>query len=121
MVPFKQTAIDTIGPWIHEMNGLEMKTNAHTMIDTCSNPLKLKQASQANPTGRKSVQVLKDTWLLRHPKPVRIIHDQGSECCNIDFESFLISQGIKGVPCAAKNQQSNAIPEQVHDAIKTLL
>ena len=40
---------------------------------------------------------------------------------NIDFESFLISQGIKGVPCAAKNQQSNAIPEQVHDAIKTLL
>ena len=98
-----------------------MKINAHTIVDTCLNLLELKRALQTNPTGSESVQVLEDTWLSRHPKPARIIHDQGSKCCNIDFESFLVSQGIKGVLCTVKNPQSNAILERVRDAIKTSL
>ena len=121
MVPFEQIAINTIGPWTHKVNGLEMKINAHTIIDACLNLLEIKRATQNNPGGKESVQVAEDTWLSRHPKPVRIICDQGSEHCNIDFESFLISQGIKGVPCAVKNPQSNAILERVHDVIETSL
>ena len=90
-------------------------------MDTCSNILELKQATQQNPTGQESVQVFEDTWLSWYPKPVRLIYDQGKEYANIWFTSFLISQGIKGVPCTVKNPQSNAILERVHDVIKTSL
>ena len=122
MVPFEQIAIDTVGPWSVQVNGYgKISINAYSIIDTCSNLLELKRATQNNPTGRESVQVLEDTWLSRYPKPVRIIYDQGTEYSNIDFESFLISQGIKGCPCTVKNPQSNAILERVHDVIKTSL
>ena len=122
MVPFEQIAIDTVGPWTLNIEGLGKVTiNAYSIIDTCSNLLELKRASQNNPSGKESVQVLEDTWLSRYPKPVRIIYDQGTEYCNIDFESFLISQGIKGCPSTVKNPQSNAILERVHDVMKTSL
>ena len=121
MVPFKQVAIDTIGPWSTNVNGQKITINAYSIIDTCSNLLELKRASQSNPTGKESVQVLEDTWLSRYPKPVRIIYDQGKEYRNIEFESFLISQGIKGCPITVKNPQSNAILERVHDVMKTSL
>ena len=121
MVPFKQMAIDTIGPWKININNKDVTINAHSVIDTCSNSLESKRASQSNPTGRESVQASEDTWLSCHPKPVRIICDQGTKCKNIAFKSFLVHQGIKGVPCAVKNPQSNAILERVHDVIKTSL
>ena len=122
MVLFEQIATDTTGPWKISINDdEEIHINAHSVIDTCSNLLELKQASQQNPEGSESVQVLEDVWLLRHPKPVKIAFDQGTECENIDFESFLVSQGIKGVPCTAKNLQSNATLERAHNAIKTSL
>ena len=119
MAPFERIAVDAVGRWSCKANGLKMKTNACTAVCTCSKFLEFKKATQSNPTGKESVQVLEDAWLLRCPKPVRIIHDQGSECSDIDFESFLVSQGIKGVPCTVENPQSNAVLEQVHDAIKT--
>ena len=122
MSPFEQIAIDTMGPWTIHINGYgKVIINAYSIIDTCSNLLELKRASKLNPTGKESVQVLEDTWLSRYPKPVRIIYDQGKEYRNIDFEGFLISQGIKGCPSTVKNPQSNAILERVHDVIKTSL
>ena len=121
-VPFEQIAIDTIGPWNVQIKGFgQITINAYSIIDTCSNLLELKRASQSNPSGKESVQVLEDTWLSRYPKPVRIIYDQGKEYRNITFESYLISQGIKGCPSTVKNPQSNAILERVHDVMKTSL
>ncbi len=121
-VPFEEIAMDTIGPWNFEIPGLGKFTiNAYSIICTCSNLLELKRASQMNPTGRESVQVLEDTWLSRYPKPVRLIFDQGKEYRNIDFESFLISMGIKGCPSTVKNPQSNAIVERVHGTMKNSL
>ena len=122
MVPFEQIAIDTVGPWTTDIPGIGKITfNAYSIMDTCSNLLELKQATQMNPTGKESIRVLEDVWLSRYPKPVRIIYDQGKEYMNIDFESFLINQGIKGCPCTVKNPQSNAILERVHDVMKTSL
>ena len=122
MVPSEQIAIDTVGPWSINVPGFGKVTiNAYSIIDTVTNLLELKRATQMNPTGLESVQVLEDTWLSRYPKPVRIIYDQGTEYRNIDFESFLVSQGITGCPSTVKNPQSNAILERVHDVMKTSL
>ena len=121
MVPFEQIAINTVGPWSCEAKGIEIKINACTITCTCSNLLELKRATQHNPTAKESVQVLEDTWLSRHPKPVRIICDQGSKHSDVDFKSFLISQGIKGVPCAVNDPQSNAILEQAHNVVEVSL
>ena len=95
MVPFEQMAVDAIGPWSIKTNNVEVKTNAHSIIDTRSNLLELKRASQQNPTGKESVQVIEDTWLARHLKPVHVFHDQGTECRNVDFESFSSAKGSR--------------------------
>ena len=118
MVPFEQIAIDTIGPWKINIDNKEITINAYSIMDTCSNLLEFKRATQTNPSGKESARVPEDTWLSRYPKPVRIIYDQGTEYKNINFESYLVSQGMKGVPCAVKNPQSNATLERVHDVIK---
>ena len=119
--PSDKQAINTTGPWNREVNGITMRISAHSIIDTFSNLLELKRASQNNLMGQELAQVPEDTWLSCHPEPVQIIHHQGSECSNINFESFLVSQGIDGCPCAVKNFQSNAISERVHDVVETLL
>lgn len=121
-VPWEEIAIDTIGPWNIQLPGIgKVSFCAFTIIDNCTNILEIKRASKSNPTGLEAVHALDDAWLSRYPKPVRCIYDQGTEYRNIDFESHLISLGIKPVPTSVKNPQANAILERVHDVMKTAM
>ena len=77
---WEEIAIDTVGPWtvsVHPVGSITF--NAHTIVDTCANLLEARCATQHNPTGLESAQVLEETWLSRHPQPVRCIFDQGTE------------------------------------------
>lgn len=121
-VPWEEIAIDTIGPWNIQIPTIgKVSFCAFTIIDNCTNLLELKRASKSNPTGIEAVHALDDAWLSRYPKPVRCVFDQGTEYKNIDFESHLISLGIKPVPTSVKNPQANAILERVHDVMKTAM
>ncbi|KAH9092060.1 hypothetical protein Ae201684P_011598 [Aphanomyces euteiches] len=57
---------------------------------------------------------LTDTvWFSRYPRPMRCIHDQGSEF-KLEFAELLESYGVKSVPTTSKNPQANGIIERIH-------
>jgi hypothetical protein len=60
------------------------------------------------------------TWFSRYPCCQHIIYDNRSEF-KLHFEALCDSYGIKRKPGSAKNPQANAILEQVHQVIMTML
>ena len=109
-LPWEEIAIDTIGPWKIGIPGFDIVIfNGYTIIDTCTNLLEIKRATQRNPTGQESCHVFDEAWLSRYPKPVRCIFDQGKEFLNSDFCGHLVNLGIKAVPTSVANPQANAV------------
>ena len=61
------------------------------------------------------------TWLSRYPHCQHIMNDNGSEF-NLHFkEALWDSYGIKHKPTSIKNAQANAILEQLHQVLMSML
>jgi hypothetical protein len=60
------------------------------------------------------------TWFSRYPHCQHIIYDKGSEF-KLHFKALCDSYGIKRKPTSVKNPQVDAILEQVHQVIMTML
>ena len=60
------------------------------------------------------------TWFSHYPRCQYIIYDNGSKF-TLHFEALCESNGIKCKPTSVKNPQANAILEQVHQVITTML
>ena len=53
-------------------------------------------------------------WICRYLRPVKVIHDQGTDFMGEEFQEMLRSYGIQSKPITIKNPQANAICERVH-------
>ena len=53
-------------------------------------------------------------WFNRYPRPIRCIHDNGTEFTGEEFQELLRSYGVKAKTTTVKNPQANAIHERVH-------
>jgi hypothetical protein len=60
------------------------------------------------------------TWFSRYPHCQHIIYDNRGEF-ELHFEALCDSYGIKRKPTSVKNPQANAILEQVHQVLMTML
>ena len=60
------------------------------------------------------------TWFSHYPHCQYIIYDNGSKF-TLHFEALCESFGIKRKPASVKNPQANAILEQMHQVITTML
>eukprot|EP00804_Cyclotella_cryptica_P030879 CCRYP_018365-RA/>CCRYP_018365-RA protein AED:0.45 eAED:0.45 QI:0/0/0/1/0/0/2/0/132 len=60
------------------------------------------------------------TWFSRYPLCQYIIYDNGSEV-KLHFKALCDSYGITNKPTNVKNPQANAILEQVHQVISSML
>jgi hypothetical protein len=60
-------------------------------------------------------------WLSRYPRPLRCIHDPGTEFVGPEFQTLLVHLGIQPVPSTVKNPQSNAICERLHATVGDML
>ena len=118
--PWDEVAVDLIGPWKLEVNGQEVEFNALTCIDPVTNLAELIRVNKANPTSRHVARKFEQAWLCRYPKPIRCVHDRGSEF-KLDFQLLLEKLHIKSVQCTSKNPQSNAICERMHQSVGNIL
>jgi hypothetical protein len=59
-------------------------------------------------------------WLCRYPRCQYLIYDNRSEF-KLHFETLCNSNGIKRKPTAIKSLQANAICEQVHQVLGTMM
>lgn len=119
LLPFTEVAVDLIGPWNIKVNGEQMTVNALTCIDPVTCLAELIRID--NKTALHVAQKFENNWLARYPRPLRCIHDNGTEFLGFHFQQMLYLRGIQDVPTTAKNPQANAICERMHQTVGNLL
>jgi len=75
--PWREVAVDTIGPWTLQVGGHFMEFRALTIIDTVTNLVEIVRLE--NMTAAHVGLLFENTWLARYPKPLYCIYDQGTE------------------------------------------
>jgi Integrase core domain len=110
--------IDLVGPYTIKT---QLKTHsllALTMIDPATGWFEIVQANSKTAT---SIQdLLHNTWLLRYPRPQLIVFDNGGKVKR-EFKQMCEKYGIKAKPTIVHNHQANAIIEQVHKVVNSML
>jgi len=116
--------VDLIGPWVIEIPGLgELKVKALTAVDTATGLTELTRIE--NRSAAHVAFKFDQCWLSRYPRPMRVVHDHGTEFTGANFQLQLHRLDIEAAPTTVKNPQANAICERMHrtcgDQIRTLL
>ncbi len=93
--------------------------SALTVIDTTTNLVELVRIDEKNSdeVARKYAQC----WLARYPWPQQCVHDPGRKFTGIEFQTLLEKCHITDACTSAKNLQSNAICERMHQTIGNVL
>jgi transposase InsO family protein len=119
LAPWDEVAIDLIGPWKIQVNGQELVFHALTCIDPVTNLTELIRIN--NKSSAHVGMKFENEWLARYPRPLRCIHDHGTEFTGCDFQRILTLNGIKDVATSNKNPQANAVCERMHQTITNIL
>jgi hypothetical protein len=111
--------MDFIGPWTVHVCGNPYKFEALSVIDTVTNLVKLIRIDEKRPktAARKFVQC----WLTHYPWPQHCVHDPGTEFTGPEFQTLLQNCHIRDVCTTAKNPQSNAVCERMHQTVGNVL
>jgi hypothetical protein len=92
---------------------------ALTAIDTVTNLVELIRIDnkESKTVARKFAQC----WLTPYPWPQRCGHDPGTEFTRPEFQTLLQNCHIRDVCTTAKNPQSNAVCERMHQTVGNFL
>ena len=115
LLPWREVAVDLIGPWKLQINNVEVNFRALTIIDLVTNIVELVRLD--NKTSAHVALQFENTWLSRYPMPKHCVYDQGGEFVGFPFQHMLERHGIRGHPTTAKNPQANAICERMHQTV----
>jgi len=113
--PWREVAVDLIGPWELTIDGREITFQALTIIDTVTNLTEIIRVD--NKTAAHVALQFENSWLSRYPRPMRCIHDQGGEFTGYAFQSMLNRHNIEASPISSKNPRANSICERMHQAV----
>jgi hypothetical protein len=119
LLPWNEVAIDLIGPWRMNVQGVEVEFNALTCIDPVTNLVELIVIH--NKTAKHVAQQFENCWLSRYPRPNRCIHDNGGEFIGQEFQNLLQQAGIQDAPTTSRNPQANSICERLHQIVANVL
>jgi len=117
--PWREVAVDLIGPWKLTINNVEVSFSALTIIDQVSNLVELVRID--NKTSEHIALQFENTWLSRYPWPKKCIHDQGGEFTGFAFQRMLDNHNIRSKPTTAKNPQGNSLCERMHQTVGNTL
>ena len=76
-MPWKEVHCDSIGPWKIELRAKTLTFHAMTMIDACTRLVEIKRTLSR--TAAEGAAAVENNWLVRYPKPIKIVTDQGPE------------------------------------------
>ena len=117
--PRRDIATDLSGPWEAIVNGKKRFFHTPTIIDAFIG------WPEISPVDAKTEQPIADLveqeWFRRHPRPARVIFDQGGEFDNHVFHGSCIKWHIRPVSITAKNQRANVIVERMHRVLGDML
>jgi len=119
MEPWRDIAMDLSGPWKAMVNGKERFFHTLTIIDVFTGwpeiiPIDAK-------TQQPIADLVKQEWFRQHPRPARVIFDQGGEFDNHVFHCLCIKWYIRPVPITAKNPRANAVVQCMHRVLGDMM
>ena len=118
--PWEEVQTDLIGPWEFKFSSkVSFKISAVTTVDPFLGLCEIRRIK--NKTSAHVATRFYEMWLSRYPRPLRCIHDNGSEFTSQEFQDTLTFFGIQSVPTTVKNPQANAIVERMHQTTATIL
>jgi transposase InsO family protein len=118
-LPFQEVAIDLIGPWRVTVQNKTFEFYALTCIDLATN---FPEAIQIRSKHASHVGMhFENIWLAQYPRPIKCIHDQGTEFIGADFQAVLARAGIQDVPTSVGNPQANTVCERLHQSVGNTL
>ena len=91
---------------------VNIQLKAFTMIDVGSFLLEIVPYND-----KKAVSIVKlfdQEWLYQHPRPERVIHDNGNEFLGAEFQEMLHSFDITPKSTTVKNPQANSVIKKVY-------
>ena len=132
--PWSVVAIDTIGPWTIPTSWTTRRSRKKsgnpkeqplqlwclTIMDLANRWIEIVQLDE-RPTALVAAKRFDQEWLSRYPRPLRCIHDPGTEFTGVEFQELLDSYGIEASQTTVKNPTANAIIERVHQTMATML
>jgi hypothetical protein len=111
--------MDLIGPWTIQVRGNPYEFEALSVIDTVTNLVKLIiiNDKRSETVARKFTPC----WLMRYPWLQCCVHNPGTEFTGPEFQTLLQNCHIRDVCTTAKNPQSNAVCERMHQTVGNIL
>jgi hypothetical protein len=113
--PWREIAVDLIGPWTLRVGGQEEKFMALTIIDMVTSLTEVVRIDRK--TAANVALCFENTWLARYPRPIHVMHDQGGEFMGFHFREMLARHNITPHPITAKNPQANSVCERMHQTV----
>ena len=116
--PWATVHTDMVGPWkVHFRLSkteqiLTKEVKALTIVDWATAWPEFVAAKRF--TFAYVTELFDSEWICRYPRPITVIHDNGSEFAGNEFQELLQSYGIEAVPTTVKNPRANSIAERVH-------
>jgi hypothetical protein len=118
--PWEDVAVDTIGPWtVPTQAGPQLQIKALTIVDVST--MLSECICIEDMTASHAALKFSNTWLACYPRPICVIHDQGTEFVGIRFQQLLQQEGIQSVPTTVRNPQANAVCERLHKTVEDSL
>jgi transposase InsO family protein len=117
--PWEEVAVDLIGPWTLRVPTGDLVVHAITMIDITTTLTETVRIE--NKTSSHCALQFENHWLSRYPRPLRCVHDQGTEFVGLNFQHMLAMNGIQSVPTTVRNPQANAVCERMHKTVQDML
>ena len=118
--PWEEVQVDLVGPWTFN---IPPKWSVSVLTLTCIDPFTgLCDACRLrNKTSSHVSEKFFNLWLNRYPRPIRCIHDNGSEFTGKPFQQLLQHMGISNITTTVKNPQANSIIERMHLSLGQIL
>jgi len=123
-LPFEETGVDLIGPWKVTIPNIgDIQVFCLTMIDIATTLCEI--VCLENKTSEHVAMKFQNEWLTRYPRPLKVIHDPGTEFTGAYFQQMLQLNVIEATCTTVANPQANAISERLHstigDQLRTML
>ena len=119
LLPWREVAVDLVGPRTLEVGDQKHIFSALTMIDMVTNLDEVVQFD--NKTAAHVALHFENTWLSCYPRPIHLIHDQGGEFMGYALQNMLNRLHIHRHPISAKNPQANSVCKRMHQTIGNTL
>ena len=110
--PWDSVNADSVGPWTFtDHTGKERVLNALAIMDPATGSFE--SCRTRNPSSLEANQLFDTNWLCKHPKPRKVICDQGLEF-ELEFVEPCESHGMKRVTSFRKYPPINSRIERTH-------